>query len=485
MKQDAQSLAAYALYLSKFVQAYQAEGIPVFGIFNQNEPEWCNNSYPQCCWQGSELSNFVNNYMGPQFKRDMLGTVIMHGPFYSANTGLILPALTDSVANSFVTGVGCQYDARNILQQLHQSYPRKRLYETENPCGGPWNDWNQGDGIWSEIQVFLSGWCSAYMHWNMVLDETGKSYWGWAQGSLITVNKTTKTVTYSPQFYAARHFGYYIKPGAYRIATSGSYTNTNAMAFRNPDGENILEVRNPNSATTVAINFNGQKIKPTIPANSFNTFRIAGTPLPSISAFSRIEAEAYTIESGVYDRSCSEGGSCLGLVSNGDFAVYHNIDFGTGAKSFEARIAASAAGGTIEVRLDSLKGTLAGSCTVTSTGSLTTWATVTGPIANAQGKHKLYLRFLGPTTTPNVFSLNWFDFSQTGTSVCEKQTRFGARNPSDGMIAMIGESSIPPEASGVVYSVTGKQIGTLRSGGGLKSFRNTGADAAHGVYLVR
>jgi len=479
MKQAPEYLSAYALYLSKFVQAYRAEGIPVIAIFNQNEPEFSNNVYPQCSWNGTQLRDFVKNYLGPQFKRDMLCAMIMHGPFYSADwNGLISPAFTDTIANSHLSGIGCQYDARNILQQMHQTYPQKRIFETESPAGGGGNAWGDGEYIWSEIKTFLSGGSNAYMHWNMVLDQTGKSSWGWVQNAMITVNRTTKSVTYSGQYYAQKHFSYYVKPGAYRVSATGGYAD--AMAFRNPDGENVLVLRNAtDNAATVAVNFNGQKIKPSIPSHSFNTFRIPGTPLPGTSAFSRIEAEAYAIGSGVYNKSCSEGGSCLGLIENGDFAVYHNIDFGAGAKSFEARVASTIAGGSMEIRLDSCTGALAGTCIVPNTAGA--WSTVSCAITNATGRHKLYLRFLGPAGTANLFSLNWFDFSQTATAAISNQARFGIRQSSRTMFAMITNRRDPLQSPVVVYDLAGKKIGTFRDMAGIRDLSGAGVYIANRI----
>jgi len=57
----------------------------------------------------------------------------------------------------------------------------------------------------------------------------------------------------------------------------------------------------------------------------------------------------------------------VGYIENGDYAVYNNIDFGSGAESFQARVASSTSGGNIEIRLDSLTGPLVGTCSITGT----------------------------------------------------------------------------------------------------------------------
>jgi hypothetical protein len=239
-------------------------------------------------------------------------------------------------------------------------------------------------------------------------------------------------------------------------------------------------VRNAtDNAATVAINFNGQKIKPSIPAHSFNTFRTAGTPIPGISAFSRIEAEAYTIESGVYAKICSEGGLYLGLIENGDFTVYHNIDFGAGAKNFEARVASTIAGGSMEIRLDSCTGTLAGTCIVPNTAGA--WSTVSCAVTNATGRHKLYLRFLGPAGTANLFSLNWFDFSQTATAVISNQARFGIRQSPRIIFAMISSRRNPLQYPVVAYDLAGKKIGTFMDMAEIRDLSGAGVHIANRI----
>ncbi|MCL6591558.1 MAG: family 43 glycosylhydrolase, partial [Firmicutes bacterium] len=115
-----------------------------------------------------------------------------------------------------------------------------------------------------------------------------------------------------------------------------------------------------------------------------------GTPTPTPisgtrSAFSQIEAESYNSQSGIQTESCGEGGQNIGYIENGDYAVYNNIDFGSGASGFEARVASNTSGGNIEIRLDSPSGTLVGTCSVAGTGGWQTWVTRTCAVSGASG----------------------------------------------------------------------------------------------------
>ena len=134
------------------------------------------------------------------------------------------------------------------------------------------------------------------------------------------------------------------------------------------------------------------------------------TPTPDpISAFTQIEAESFENQEGVQNETCTEGGENIGYIENGDYAIYSNIDFDSGAASFQARVASATSGGNIEIRLDSITGTLIGTCQVAGTGGWQTWTDVKCSVSGASGKHDVYLKFTGGSGY--LFNLNWFRFT--------------------------------------------------------------------------
>ena len=133
---------------------------------------------------------------------------------------------------------------------------------------------------------------------------------------------------------------------------------------------------------------------------------------PPSSAYSQIEAEDYDTQSGTDTETCSEGGQNVGWIENGDYLVFERIDFGGGAVSFDARVASDASGGNIELYLDSLSGTLIGTCTVSNTGGWQTWVTRSCPVSGAAGIHDLYLKFTGGSGY--LFNVNWWQFIRYG-----------------------------------------------------------------------
>lgn len=132
------------------------------------------------------------------------------------------------------------------------------------------------------------------------------------------------------------------------------------------------------------------------------------------TAFVQIEAENYDTQSGIQTETCSEGGKNVGYIENGDYVVFNNIDFGSGATVFKARVASSNSGGNIEIRLNSITGPLVGICPVTSTGGWQTWVDATCNVSGASGVHNLYIKFTGGSGY--LFNLNWFTFNKGSVS---------------------------------------------------------------------
>jgi glucosylceramidase len=315
LKTDDATRKAYALYFQKWVQGMATEGVPIYAVHVQNEPNISGVGYPCCLMSGAEMGLLIKNYIGPQFKTAGLSTEIWVGTMHSAGADMtdfypeyIPPTLGDSITNGFISGVGMQWNAITSAERIPVNYPSKKTMQTETECGNfKWqpdykpdfapNEWEYGMFTLHRMLQWLRAGVNAYCQWNMVLDETGKSnstIGAWPQNSMISIDKSTRVVRYNPQYYAVKHFSRYVKPGAFRIATGGNFstggktvlsknipaelTDGDMMAFLNPDGDRILVLRNvTGSEKTVAVRMGSAKFKPTLPANSINTFRISNT----------------------------------------------------------------------------------------------------------------------------------------------------------------------------------------------------------------
>jgi beta-glucanase (GH16 family) len=140
------------------------------------------------------------------------------------------------------------------------------------------------------------------------------------------------------------------------------------------------------------------------------------TPPPGgSSAYTTLQAESFAQQSGMGLETTIDtgGGQNLMQISNGDWALYRGIDFGsTAATQFVARVASGAAGGVsglVEVRLDSRSNASIGSFAIANTGGWQSWRTVPANMASVTGTHDVYITFTSGQPADYV-NLNWFTF---------------------------------------------------------------------------
>lgn len=140
------------------------------------------------------------------------------------------------------------------------------------------------------------------------------------------------------------------------------------------------------------------------------TMTTGGAPAAdTLNPYTRQEAETIASESGIETEAASEGGMNIGYIENGDWTKVKNVAFGSGARSFTARVASATSGGTIELRLGSTSGTVVGRCTVPATGGWQNWTSVSCSVSGASGTQDLFLRFTGGSGY--LFNVNWWQFT--------------------------------------------------------------------------
>jgi arabinoxylan arabinofuranohydrolase len=134
------------------------------------------------------------------------------------------------------------------------------------------------------------------------------------------------------------------------------------------------------------------------------------SPVANLNPFTRTEAETIAFSSGLKTEVCTDtgGGMNVTSISNGDYIKVRSVDFGTGATSFEARVAATSGGGSIELRLDSATASPVATCAIASTGGAQTWATQTCTVSGLSGLHDLYMKFTGGSG--DLFKFNYWRF---------------------------------------------------------------------------
>jgi hypothetical protein len=197
---------------------------------------------------------------------------------------------------------------------------------------------------------------------------------------------------------------------------------------------------------------------------------LPGVPqVDTLSPYDTTQAETICWEVGVETVKCGEGGMNVDSIHNGDYIKVKGVDFGSGAKSFDARVASgSTNGGSIELHLDTLTGPLVGTCSVQGTGGWQTWTTKSCTVTGATGVHNLYLKFAG--SSGKLFAVNWWRFAPA----VGIERQFGARaacgNPinlvvNEGKLRLDFSQTVPQAKANIcLFDLTGRLVTALFSG---------------------
>ena len=416
--------AAFANYLVKYIQAYQAAGVPIDYITVQNEPLNITTSYPSMGMSDSVQLALLQNYVLPALAANNISTKVFvydHNwdtPSYPQTvlSGLTAQQLTQ-VAGTAWHGYGGAPGAQQLLQN---QFPTLGNWETEH-SGGAWiSDQFTSDML--EITQVLRNSGKAYVKWSLALNQnlgpnlTQNAGLGGCNTCtpIVTVNSQTGAVTKDIEFYTLGHYSKYVLPGAVRVYSSNTPAIA-SVAFVNPDSSMALIAYNSSpSSQTFQVQWGTESFSYTLPATAAATFTWTGSQTgstPPMAATAQIQGSSFSSESGLETETTgdSTGEYDLGYLSSGAYTVYENVDFGSSVSQVNVRTASAGSGGTATFYLDSMTSTPIATVNLPVTGGWQTWTTVTANVSGATGVHNLYVVFNGASSIANV---NWFQFAK-------------------------------------------------------------------------
>lgn len=249
---------SWANYFVKFIQAYEKEGMPVWGLTVQNEP-MATQRWESCIYTAEQERDFIKNFLGPTLQQNKMGNKKLIA--WDHNRDLIYQRattlLSDPVAAKYIWGLGFHWyetwtgSLQNFenLKRVKEAFPTKELIFTEGCVEKfDWNrinDWALGEryGL-SMINDFNAG-TAAWTDWNILLDEQGgPNHVGNFCFAPVHADTRTGKLVYTNSYYYIGHFSKFIKPGAKRITSAPSRTMLMSTAFRNPDGSIVVVVMN-------------------------------------------------------------------------------------------------------------------------------------------------------------------------------------------------------------------------------------------------
>ena len=262
---------SYANYFVKYINAMKANGITIWAITPQNEPENPNNQ-PSMLMSSAEQTSFINNNLGPAFTNAGITTKIIAFDHNCDNTNYPTNVLNNS---SYVDGAAFHLYAGNIsAMSTVKNATGKNVYFTEQYVGS--GSSFGGTMKWHLENVMLgsmNNWAKIALEWNLATNTsygprtpTGCST---CEGA-ITVSGAT-SFTKNVSYYIVAHMSKFIVPGSLRIQTISNAAGITNTAFSNGANRVLVLLNNNSSAQNITVVDSGRWIRLTLPAGAVTT----------------------------------------------------------------------------------------------------------------------------------------------------------------------------------------------------------------------
>jgi len=276
---------SWALFFSKYLDAYKKEGIDIWGVTVENEPLGNNNNWESMHYTPEEMLHFVVHHLGPKLEKDGHDIKILA---YDQNRDEELEKWANVIYNDeaglkYFDGFAVHWYASTYdwfskaLIHTHELAPNKYLIQSEACVDAEVPKWKDDAWYWSKeatdwgwdwapeeqkhlhpkyVPVYryardiigcLNSWVDGWIDWNMVLDTQGGPNWfeNWCVAPVI-VNPEIDEVYITPIYYALTHFSKFIRPGATRIGFENQDKSLMVTAAQNPDGTIAVVILNMN-----------------------------------------------------------------------------------------------------------------------------------------------------------------------------------------------------------------------------------------------
>lgn len=270
----------FAEYLRRYVDAYEAEGVPIFALTVQNEPHFEPKDYPGMRLDSSGRARLIGEYLGPLLAKRRLPTRILEWDHNWDEPEAPLQVLADPLARPYVAGVAWHCYAGDVKAQavVHDAHPDKETYFTE--CsGGEWSPAWDENLPWFVRTLIIGttrGWAKGVLFWNLALDEKYGPHSGGCSNcrGVVTIDSASGAVTRNSEYYALAHASRFVRPGAQRIESSTAVDKLDNVAFRNADDGSLALIVANSAANTrrFSVRFAERTFAYALPGKSVATF---------------------------------------------------------------------------------------------------------------------------------------------------------------------------------------------------------------------
>jgi glucosylceramidase len=235
---------AFADYLVKYLDAMQAQGIPIYALTVQNEPHFEPKNYPGMRLTAAQRATLLGHYLGPALSKKTRDTKILEWDHNWDRPQEPLAVLADPDAAQYVSGVAWHCYAGHVPAQkeVHAAHPDKDAYLTECSGGG----WGSDSPLLRMTRQLIVGstraWARGVLLWNLALDESAGPHTGGCNNcrGLVTIDSKSGAISRNDDYYVIAHASRFVQPGAERVASTETGDGLANVAFRNPGGSIVL-----------------------------------------------------------------------------------------------------------------------------------------------------------------------------------------------------------------------------------------------------
>jgi glucosylceramidase len=243
----------YAQYFVKYIEGMKAEGITIDAVTIQNEPLNEKNT-PSMLMLAPEQADFIANDLGPAFQKAGIQTKIILYDHNLDHPLYPLSILRDPAAAKYVDGTGFHLYGGSVdaMTEVHDAFPNKNIYFTEQSITQ--RDNADPINISSPVAQVIIGvsrnWSKNILLWNLAADPANGPHTnnGGCSGCSGAITIDGNNVTRNVAYYTLAHASKFVPPGSIRIGSNALETLSN-VAFKTPDGKQVLIVSNTSGST--------------------------------------------------------------------------------------------------------------------------------------------------------------------------------------------------------------------------------------------
>jgi glucuronoarabinoxylan endo-1,4-beta-xylanase len=242
---SASDFSSYANHLSSFVSYMKNQGVNLYAIGVQNEPDYGSQGGWKA-WSASLCHDFVLSY------GTMIGTKLMSCESFSYNKSYYDPILNDSAALANVAILGTHLYGTSVNSYPYPLFDQKgagkERWMTEHYTDSTTdaNSWPNALGVATELHhAMVDGQFNLYTWWYIV-----RSY------GPISANGTV-----SKRGWCMAQFSKFIRPGFYRVDATASPTSGVYLSAYKSSTDVVVVIVNTNASTSsLNVSINGSNI---------------------------------------------------------------------------------------------------------------------------------------------------------------------------------------------------------------------------------